>query len=119
MNYTGEFCYHWLCVAACCKKLHFTQYSVLCTQYDFRENFCMVKPVATVHVVPNLPEPLTRLRELAFNLRWSWDHDTIGLFRRLDRDLWETTGHNPTWMLGLIDQRRLEALCDDPAFMAQ
>ena len=64
----------------------------------------MVKPVATVHVIPNLPEPLTRLRELAYNLRWSWDHDTIGLFRRLDRDLWETTGHNPVWMLGLIDQ---------------
>ena len=35
----------------------------------------MVKPVATVHVVPNLPEPLTRLRELAYNLRWSWDHE--------------------------------------------
>ncbi|MFN8449429.1 MAG: alpha-glucan family phosphorylase [Anaerolineae bacterium] len=79
----------------------------------------MVKPVATVHVIPNLPEPLARLRELAYNLRWSWDHDTIGLFRRLDRDLWETTGHNPVWMLGLIDQSRLEALCDDPAFMAQ
>jgi len=79
----------------------------------------MVKPVATVHVVPNLPAPLTRLRELAYNLRWSWDHDSIGLFRRMDRDLWETTGHNPVWMLGLIDQRRLEALCEDPAFMAQ
>lgn len=79
----------------------------------------MVKPVATVQVVPNLPEPLTRLRELAYNLRWSWDHDTIGLFRRMDRDLWESTGHNPIWMLGLIDQGRLEALCDDPAFMAQ
>ncbi len=79
----------------------------------------MVKPVATVQVVPNLPEPLTRLQELAYNLRWSWDHDTIGLFRRLDRDLWESTGHNPVWMLGLINQGRLEALCDDPAFMAQ
>jgi starch phosphorylase len=79
----------------------------------------MVKPVATVHVVPNLPESLIRLRELAYNLRWSWDHDSIGLFRRLDRDLWETTGHNPVWMLGLIDQARLEALTEDSAFMAQ
>ncbi len=79
----------------------------------------MVKPIATVQVVPNLPEPLRRLRELAYNLRWSWDHDTINLFRRLDRDLWESTGHNPVWMLGLIEQSRLEALCDDLAFMAQ
>lgn len=79
----------------------------------------MVKPVATVHVVPNLPEPLARLKELAYNLRWSWDRDTMGLFRRMDRDLWETTGHNPVWMLGLIDQARLETLCEDSAFMAQ
>ncbi len=79
----------------------------------------MVQPVATVQVVPNLPQPLARLRDLAYNLRWSWDHETIALFRRLDRDLWESTGHNPVWMLGLINQHRLEALCDDAAFMAQ
>ena len=37
-------------------------------------------------------------------MRWAWDHETIALFRRLDRDLWETTGHNPVWMLGLMSQ---------------
>jgi len=77
----------------------------------------MVKPIATVSVVPNLPKPLERLHDLAYNLRWSWDHEAISLFRRLDRDLWESTGHNPAWMLGLMDQNRLEALCDDAAFM--
>ena len=80
-------------------------------------NFNMVKPIATVSVVPNLPKTLERLRELAYNLRWSWDHETIALFRRMDRDLWESTGHNPVYMLGLMDQNRLEGLCDDPAFM--
>ncbi len=78
----------------------------------------MVKPVTRINVIPNLPEPLRRLQELAFNMRWAWDHETIALFRRLDRDLWETTGHNPVWMLGLISQERLQAACDDPAFMA-
>ena len=78
----------------------------------------MVKPVATVSVVPNLPEPLQRLHELAYNLRWAWHEETIALFRRLDRDLWETTGHNPVRMLGIIDQSRLEAACEDAAFMA-
>ncbi len=77
----------------------------------------MVKPIATVSVVPKLPKELERLRELAYNLRWSWHHDTINLFRRLDRDLWEQTDHNPVWLLGQIDQRRLEALVEDPAFM--
>jgi glycogen phosphorylase len=78
----------------------------------------MVKPVARINVVPNLPEPLRRLQELAYNLRWAWDHETIALFRRLDRDLWEETGHNPISMLGQISQERLEAMCEEPAFMA-
>ncbi|MDZ4769262.1 MAG: alpha-glucan family phosphorylase [Chloroflexota bacterium] len=77
----------------------------------------MVKPIITVSVVPNLPKPLERLRELAYNLRWSWHHDTISLFRRLDRDLWEETGHNPVMILGLLDQKRLDALVADSAFM--
>jgi starch phosphorylase len=78
----------------------------------------MIKPVARINVVPNLPEPLRRLQELAYNLRWAWDHETIALFRRLDRDLWESTNHNPVWMLGIISQERLEDACADPAFMA-
>ncbi|MCC7451180.1 MAG: alpha-glucan family phosphorylase [Anaerolineae bacterium] len=78
----------------------------------------MIKPVTTVTVVPNLPPGLERLRELAYNLRWSWDHETIALFRRLDRDLWERTGRNPVWMLGLISQQQLAAAAADEAFMA-
>ena len=78
----------------------------------------MVKPVTRINVIPNLPEPLRRLQELAFNMRWAWDHETIALFRRLDRDLWEVTGHNPVWMLGLISQEKLQAASEDPAFMA-
>ena len=46
-------------------------------------------PVKTFHVRPALPKRLQALDELAYNLRWSWDHDTINLFRRLDRSLWE------------------------------
>ena len=78
----------------------------------------MIKPVATINVVPNLPEPLARLQELAYNLRWAWDHETTALFRRLDPDLWRATDHNPVWMLGLIEQDRLQAAAEDPAFMA-
>ena len=55
----------------------------------------MVKPVATISVVPKLPESLKRLEQLAYNLWWSWNHDAIALFRRVDRDLWISTGHNP------------------------
>ncbi|MFO7916488.1 MAG: alpha-glucan family phosphorylase [Anaerolineae bacterium] len=77
-----------------------------------------MKPIGTFDVVPSLPAPLERLDDLAHNLRWAWDHDTIELFRRLDDDLWERTGHNPALMLGTIDQERLEAAANDEGFMA-
>jgi len=69
-------------------------------------------------VVPSLPAPLEGLRQLAYNLRWAWDHDAIELFRRLNSDLWESTGHNPIRMLGSIDQAELEAAAKDEAFLA-
>lgn len=78
----------------------------------------MIRPIATVDVTPQLPERLERLIELAYNLRWSWDHDTINLFRRLDRELWEQTEHNPVLMLGIIQQEKLQAAAADEAFLA-
>jgi starch phosphorylase len=59
------------------------------------------------------------LHKLSLNLRWSWHHPTIELFRTLDADLWEETGHNPRLILGRIDQKRLAELCGDEAFLAQ
>ena len=72
----------------------------------------------TFHVTPSLPPRLERLRELAYNLRWSWDHEALALFRRLDAELWEETGHNPVLLLGKINQDKLEAAERDEAFLA-
>src|SRR2546423_1699351 len=77
-----------------------------------------MKPVRTFSVAPALPSPLHRLRELAYNLRWAWDSETIELFRRLDADLWEATGHNPVALLGLIDQDQLAAAAANDGFLA-
>jgi len=77
-----------------------------------------MKPIQTFAVVPSLPPQIEALRELAFNLRWCWSHDTIELFRRLDRTLWEQAGHNPVLLLGSIEQERLEAAAKDDAFLA-
>ena len=59
-----------------------------------------MRPIHTFTVVPCLPPRVERLRELAYNLWWSWHMDVIDLFRNLDRDLWERSGHNPVLMLG-------------------
>ena len=77
-----------------------------------------MQPIATYTVVSSIPEPLRRLPELAYNLRWSWDHQTIELFRRMGRDLWEETNHNPVKMLGLLSQSKLDALARDEGFLA-
>jgi starch phosphorylase len=77
-----------------------------------------MKPIRTFSVIPALPLPIEALRSIAYNLRWAWSHDTIELFRRLDRDLWETTGHNPILMLGTIEQEKLETASCDDAFLA-
>jgi starch phosphorylase len=74
--------------------------------------------VYSYHVSPCLPARLQCLNDLSLNLRWSWDHPTIELFRRLDGDLWEDTGHNPRLMLGWISQKRLGELESDEAFLA-
>ncbi|MBN2471413.1 MAG: alpha-glucan family phosphorylase [Anaerolineae bacterium] len=78
----------------------------------------MIRPITTVEVTPKLPPRLSRLVELAYNLRWSWDHDTINLFRRMDRELWDLTEHNPVLLLGTIQQEKLQAAAEDDAFLA-
>ncbi len=77
-----------------------------------------MKPLQIFTIIPSLPEKLSFLKTLAYNLWWSWNHDAIDLFRRLDRDLWEKTNHNPIKMLGQINQARLEVLANDDGFLS-
>jgi len=70
------------------------------------------------HVTPALPDKLQPLRELAYNLRWTWNSDSIELFRRIDKYLWEEVNHNPIRLLGEVDQERLLSLVSDEGFHA-
>jgi starch phosphorylase len=78
-----------------------------------------MQPLHTFLVVPSLPPAIGGLRDLAYNLHWTWDHRTLGLFRRLDRDLWEQVGHNPVLMLGKVRQDILAAAANDDGFLAE
>ncbi|HEX9973275.1 MAG TPA: alpha-glucan family phosphorylase [bacterium] len=77
-----------------------------------------MQPLRTFTVQPKLPLKLEPLKKIAHNLQWSWNHEAIELFSRLDADLWETTDHNPVKMLGQIRQERLEAMTEDDGFLA-
>ncbi len=69
-------------------------------------------------VAPAIPEKLVFLETLAHNLWWSWNYDAIELFRRIDRELWKQTGHNPVLFLQRIPQTNLNELISDDSFMA-
>ncbi|MEM9082414.1 MAG: alpha-glucan family phosphorylase [Planctomycetota bacterium] len=68
--------------------------------------------------MPDLPEALKPLEEIAHNLWWSWHPEAIKLFTRLDRELWEETNHNPVALLGRIGQDRLERFANDRSFLS-
>ena len=78
-----------------------------------------MRVIKEYNVEPSLPSELECLRYLAYNLRWTWDHDTISVLRRLDRDLWEQVNHNPVLLLGSIEQERLQARTKDDGYLAQ
>jgi starch phosphorylase len=73
--------------------------------------------IHSFRVVPDLPEPLRPLLEIAHNLWWSWHPEAVELFVRLDHELWEESGHNPVKLLGWIDQARLERAATDRSFL--
>ncbi len=77
-----------------------------------------MRPHHSFSVIPQLPRPLERLRELAWNLRFSWDPATLDLFRMIDPNLWEDSRHNPVHFLGRVSQARLEQCAQDDAILA-
>ncbi len=68
-------------------------------------------------VRPVLPEVLAPLGELAGNLRWSWHPETQDVFAAVDPQQWESSGHDPVRMLGLVSTARLDELTKDQAFL--
>ena len=73
----------------------------------------------TYNVTPTLPAALEPLREMSFNLWWTWEPDARRLFRLLDPELWSRTNHNPVRMLQLSRQSRLEELSQDKTFLRE
>jgi starch phosphorylase len=60
-------------------------------------------------------EGFDSLAELALNMRWSWNHATDEVWRRLEPELWEAT-HNPWVVLQTASRDRIERVMADPAF---
>ena len=55
------------------------------------------------------------LAELALDMRWSWNHATDEVWRRLDPVLWELT-HHPWDVLQTASREKVKEVLADPAF---
>ena len=67
-----------------------------------------IQPLREFLVRPSLPDSLSRLTELAYNIVWSWEPIIRSLFRRLDPVIWRECGYNPVLMLGRVSQATLQ-----------
>jgi starch phosphorylase len=76
-------------------------------------------PIHTFNVIPKLPKALEPLREIVFNLWWTWEPEARKLFRHLDPELWHRTNHNPLRMLQLCRQARLTEVAHDDDFLRE
>jgi glycogen phosphorylase len=75
-------------------------------------------PVRTYTVLPRLPERLSALQKIAYNMWWCWHPEAIRLFWRIDRVAFERCGNSPIKILATIGQQRLEELLRDDSFLA-
>src|SRR5438093_578275 len=68
--------------------------------------------------LPPLPDRISKLVKLAFDLGWTWHQEAHEVFRRLDYTLWRLTAHNPVRMLHMVPPERLEQAAGEPSFLA-
>jgi glycogen phosphorylase len=52
------------------------------------------------------------LKEVAYNLHWSWSKETVELFNEINPDFWNWSGHNPVKLLNEINQNYLEFIIE-------
>ncbi|WP_250124494.1 alpha-glucan family phosphorylase [Chroococcidiopsis sp. CCMEE 29] len=67
----------------------------------------------------NLPVPLKRLADLAYNYWWSWTNERVFLFQNIAPQEWERHGHNPVAVLESASYERLTQLAEDPFYIKQ
>ena len=72
-----------------------------------------------ITVNPQLPKNINKLQEIANNLWWSWNTEYLRLFKKIDKDLWETVDKNPVKFLKRVSQERIEKASKDSGFVKE
>ena len=64
-----------------------------------------------IKVTTELPPELARLKDIAYNLWWSWNNEAIDLYRAIDLPLWEKLNKNPVRFLQEVNNMKLRKYC--------
>lgn len=70
-----------------------------------------------ITVTPQLPKRISGLRDLAYNLWWSWNTYALELYDYIDVDLFKKVNKNPVKFLSEINQQRLVEVAEDAEFL--
>ena len=73
--------------------------------------------VGNISVHPPLPEPISRLQELAYNLWWTWNPDAQVLYESIDNELWEQVSENPVKFLRTVSLQSLQDASRDDDYL--
>jgi len=66
---------------------------------------------------PDIPDSISGLGELAYNLWWSWHPEVRMLFKMLNRIAWKESGHNPVKMLRELPREVLDSVVNDREYL--
>ena len=65
----------------------------------------------------HVPERISGLVDLAYNLWWSWNPEAGALFKQVNRQAWKESIHNPVRMLREIPVGFLKQAAENPAYL--
>jgi starch phosphorylase len=74
--------------------------------------------VTSFTVFPDTPAALNPLKEIAYNMWYSWNWEAVELFIRLDPEYWERSYQSPINMLCMLPLQKLEEASRDEGFIA-
>ncbi len=74
--------------------------------------------IRSFYISPNIPEPLMPLREIAYNLWFSWNWEAVEAFMRLGGPFWTKSYQNPARLMGMVPQERYDSMVRDESFVA-
>lgn len=66
-----------------------------------------------------VPQRISRLTDIAYNLWWTWHPEAQDLFIDVDAGLWEDVYHAPVKFLNEVRQASLRTAAADPAYLAK